>query len=160
MACALGSARRPVVATVGVLVVVGWAIAFTMPATTAALGALEEPAAGPCSPAAVAAILATLEPGVVVTDRPMVAARAGHRAPPSLAVVSLKRRAAGLTTDVLVEEMERAAASGILRAVYLERFPWPGVERRLPPGHRVMTCAADVVFSLEFKDLAPRQVFE
>jgi len=152
MTWALGPRRRAaaVVAVAGVvLVVVGGGIALSLPATDAALRALDGSGEGACSPSAASSALALLSPGVVVTDRPMVAARAGHRAPPGLAVVSLKRRAAGLTTSVLVEEMEGAATAGTLRGVYLERFPWPGVEGRLPAGQRQEACPAGIVFSRE-----------
>jgi hypothetical protein len=65
--------------------------------------------------------LAALPAGVVVTDRPMVALRAGHVAPPGLAVVSLKRVALREVDDAALARYV-VAAGGALRGVWLERF--------------------------------------
>jgi hypothetical protein len=142
------AAKLVVVVAVAVVVVVlgfAWSTAAgvlrrMLPAAT------PSPVALPCGPQAVATSLAAMPAGIVITDRPMVAARAGHRAPPSLAVISLKRRAAGLDGDTLEREIDAALAAGTLRAVYLERFPWPGIDVERT-GLEQVVCPGSVIFS-------------
>jgi hypothetical protein len=73
---------------------------------------------------------------LMLTDRPMVAVRAGVRVPPSLAVVSLKR-AAGADLerqflDVLAAHHQHGGES---LAVYRGRFPLPAVAAELDDEH-------------------------